>query len=148
MSLNHARCPALTPRRQEAWIGRKCSKGLALYQPPATNTHPGDHVMKQQKLFCRSVRRFVAGSQNTFHLGKNGGLSQVVKLSKLFISLYVRQRTASLGTPGDNDCQEQKAQTRILLKLCAKLESNTEGRYYPTAVSNKQQQNASPRSRF
>jgi hypothetical protein len=108
-----------------------------LYRPPAANTHPG----------VTSVCRFVAGSQNTFHISENGSLSQVFKLSKLFISLYVRQRTAPLGTHGDNDCQEQKVQSRILLKLCAKQEFNIEGRNCPTAVSNKQQINASPRSR-
>jgi hypothetical protein len=42
----------LTPHRQGAWISRKSSKELPLYRPPATNTYPEDHDMKQQKLFA------------------------------------------------------------------------------------------------
>jgi hypothetical protein len=45
--------PALTPRRQEAWISRKSSKELPLYRSPATGTHPENHVMKQQNIFTR-----------------------------------------------------------------------------------------------
>jgi hypothetical protein len=103
--------------------------------------------MKQQKTFYRPVCRFCYWFSEYFYISENTSLSEVFKLLNLFISLYVRHRTASLGAHGDNDRQEQKVQSRILLKLCAKQEFNIEGGYCPTAVSNKQQINASPRSR-
>jgi hypothetical protein len=148
MPLIHAQ----TPRVNALAGGRSVSAAKAAVKNFRSNdlrppTPDRAITARNNKNFLQACLPFCYWFSEYFYISENCGLRPVIHLLKLFISLYVRQRTAPLGTHGDNDCQEQKVQSRILLKLCAKQEFNIEGGYCPTAVSNKQQINASPRSR-